>query len=171
MYDYSATVRLLCWLGDKIETHTLDRYRRYKGGQLNPLSQPFKVAVEVLDRFATEVKAAGATPLVVLWAEPATVERSRRGQLPTYQTLLDVIKSRGIPYLDTVDAFRAAPDAARWETWFHDEIHYSPTGNRIVADWLGRKLQKRAQQRGPNHALTSTPTGGPATAHSARDRR
>ena len=49
LYDYSATVRLLCWLGDKIETHMLDRYRLYKGGQLNPLSQPFKVAVEVLD--------------------------------------------------------------------------------------------------------------------------
>ena len=142
LYDYSVTVRLLCWIGSRVQTHSVERYRRYRGKQINPRSEAFKVAAAVLDRFVAEVKAAGAAPVVVLWAEPKTVERSRRGQLPTYQPLSDLLCSRGIAYLDTADAFRAATDVTPWQTWFQDEIHYSPAGNRVVAVWLGRKLQE-----------------------------
>jgi lysophospholipase L1-like esterase len=155
LYDYSAMVRLLCWLGSKVETKLVDRYRQYKGGLLNPSAESFKVVVEILDRFSTEVKSVGATPVVVLWAEPATVERSRRGQPPTYQPLRDVLGARGIAYLDTADAFRDTP--GRWQAWFHDAIHFSPSGNRIVAEWLGRSLRDRARQGGQDQASMSTP--------------
>jgi hypothetical protein len=145
LFDFSATVRLLCWAGSKTYTNLVDDYRKYKGDQLNPASRAFRLGVTILERFAAEVKAAGAVPVVVLWAEPVSVARVLRGEPPTYQTLRDALDARGIAYLDTADAFRAAGTAGL-QTWFLDAIHYSPAGNRVVAVWLGARLRERARE-------------------------
>ena len=162
--EYSAMVRLLCWVGSRVETKLVHRYREYEGGLLNPSVESFKVAVAILDRFAADVESEGATSVVALWAEPATVERSRRGQPPTYQPLREALEARGIAYLDTADAFRDAP--GEWQAWFHDEIHFSAAGNRIVAEWLGQRLRELARQGSQNHKSTSTPRAKLDSAHS-----
>jgi hypothetical protein len=143
LFDYSATVRLCCWVGSKLYKQLVNDYRLYKGGQLNPSSRAFRLGLAILDRFAADVHADGSTPIVVLWAEPASVERVRRGETPTYKTLREALEARRIVYLDTADAFAAA-STDRWQNWFLDEIHYSPSGNRVVAEWLGPKIRELA---------------------------
>ena len=70
-------------------------------------------------------------------------------------TSLDVtLAAKGIDHVDLTAAF-ASPEARGDSTgWFMRGGHYSPTGNRIAAAWLGRVLLGRTvesgrQARGP----------------------
>ena len=63
----------------------------------------------------------------------------------TFAPLARELDRRQIEYVDLTAAFREAQgDAAKW---FMSGGHYSPAGNRIVAQMLGRELLRRAAEK------------------------
>jgi hypothetical protein len=142
VYDYSATVRMACWVASEINRRYLDPDRTHKGLVYNEASPAFRILAAVLEQFPRAVRAAGAVPLVVLLPEKESVQRAFRGGPKLYDPLLERLRERGVPYLDGMAAFRAAQGTADVDSWYAPGGHYSSAGDKVVADWLPGEIRK-----------------------------
>ena len=61
-------------------------------------------------------------------------------------SLADTLAARRIEYLDATAAF-AGGGQLSVDRWFMSGGHYSPLGNRRVAEWLGPRLRSWQQSR------------------------
>jgi len=145
-YDYFASVRVVtaAWIGLRRRYFGSDRLVR--AGVLNPSSPAFRIQVALFQRFADGVRASGAEPIVVFLPDRAAVERARRGRRTMLVSLADTLAARRIEYLDATAAF-AGGGQLSVDRWFMSGGHYSPLGNRRVAEWLGPRLRSWQQSR------------------------
>jgi hypothetical protein len=143
LYDLSATMRLLTGLWVKVRRRYLDDDRLVQNGLFNRASTAFALQTTLFQSFAAKARAAGIVPVVVILPDRESIVRRRNGQAPISAPLIDDLRARGIDYLDVTEAFLAR-GAARLDDWFMPQGHYSPSANRLVAEWLGPRLLKRA---------------------------
>lgn len=144
LYDYSAAVRLGTSVWTRYRRRFLDPNRPLIGprnrGVFNELSDAFKIVSRILERFAQDTRELGAIPLVVILPERHSLRRTQQGLGGICDPLVGLCDRIGVPCLDSSLAFRTAGTAADVHAWFVMS-HYSPSGNRIIAGWLGDRLE------------------------------
>ncbi len=142
LYDYSAAVRLLSASAVRFQK----RYgsdRLIRDGVFDQNSMAFKIQCKLFEKFVADVRAAGATPLIVMFPDERAVHATRAGQPKLYDSLSEHLQKQGIACVDAADAFRDAEATSSPGEWFASGGHYSPTGNQIVASWLTCEIRKR----------------------------
>lgn len=128
-------------------------YRAYSARQTRLLlldreGEPFRVTVALLEAFHREALACGAreAPVLVFPREEEMEALVGRDD-PYWKGLLDALAARSIPFLDLsqplAPAFRAAREDPAAPALYRAG-HFSPLGNRIVADallaWAGERF-------------------------------
>lgn len=154
-YDLSATVRLLTGLWIKVRRRYVDDDRLVRQGLFNRASTAFVLHTALFESFAAKARAAGMVPLVIIFPDRQSVVRRQNGRAPIFAPLIEELQARGIDYLDLTDAFLAR-GVERADAWFMPGGHYSPSANRLVAEWLGPRLLERAPASAPSDATTGT---------------
>jgi lysophospholipase L1-like esterase len=96
------------------------------------------VTVAIAERFAEEVRASGATPLILILPMRDLLDRYGEEPLP----LVDDLRAVGLDVVDMFPAFSEAPAEGRG-AWFQDDGHLSVFGNRVVAYALADALRER----------------------------
>lgn len=139
-YDYSATVRLVTAVWLRIYNRYLEPDRLIKGDVFNKTSEAFKVQSQVIERFVNVVKKDGLVPVVVLLPDYDSIQDVRNGSRAIYTPLVTYLKQKNILYKDTLKAFLKQNKNEKVDAWFVRGGHYSPAGNKIVANWLGRQI-------------------------------
>jgi hypothetical protein len=138
-FDFLETVRLARTAAyrrqhfEGIEWKPSQAERMYRPG-----SEAFEVLVAVLEAFAAEVRAAGATPVVVVFPWRDEIEAAAAGRSKTHAPLLEALGRRGVATIDLTDALGQAAreqGVARLVT-----IHYREAGNNLAASELARRL-------------------------------
>ncbi|MCC7107028.1 MAG: hypothetical protein IT307_18000 [Chloroflexi bacterium] len=138
-FDWLATVR-------SARTALYQRDRRegvewtpaWAARMYRPGSEPFELLVAVLTGFAHQVRADGATPVVLVFPTRAEVEAARNGRPKTHQPLLDALEQRSIRSLDLTDALGRKAQRVDISKLF--EGHYTPLANEYIADVLAERL-------------------------------
>jgi hypothetical protein len=108
-----------------------------------PGDEAFEVTGRVLVEFAREVERDGATPVVIIFSEVSEIPSQVAGNPPVYAPLLDWLKRERVPTLDVTPDLVA--EAARSNPAAVIDHHYTPLGNRIVAQSLARQLPPMIQ--------------------------
>jgi hypothetical protein len=140
LYDYSATVRLLtnAWL------RVAERYfrpdRMVRRGVFNSSSAAYRIQLALFERFATAARAMGARPIVLLLPDRESVAQARAGRPTVLTPLIHDLGVRGLDYIDLTPMFADSSPTKDVNSWFMGGGHYSPAGNRLVAERLGRDL-------------------------------
>ena len=147
LYDYSATVRLLVNVWLRLHDRYLGGDRLVRHGELNPESTAFAIQIALFERFAAAARAAGARPVIVVFPDQESVVAARHGQRTVVGPLIASLAARRLEYVDLTAAFLNPELAGSVGDWFASGGHYSPAGNRIVAQWLGRELLARMAAR------------------------
>jgi hypothetical protein len=107
--------------------------RMYQSG-----NEPFEVLTAVLVGFSDEVRANGATPVVVIFPLSGEVLNQRDRAQKTHAPLLERLAQHGIATVDLTDAFGQQARRADISRLF--EGHYTPFGNELAARTLAREL-------------------------------
>ena len=97
----------------------------------NASSPAFQVTVRIFDEFYRIARQDGAIPVIIVF--PSRVDFRR--DVLRYEPLLDYFRSRDYAYIDMLDAFRRSHDGNDFASLF-GRGHYSPLGNRIVAEMI-----------------------------------
>jgi hypothetical protein len=100
--------------------------------------EAFQVTGRVLIQFAEEVRADGATPIVVVFPGRRDLMDSASGP-PVYLPLVSWLKQAGVPTLDLTDVMRGEVAKHGLDDLF-EVTHYSDLGNRIVAEHLADQV-------------------------------
>jgi hypothetical protein len=100
--------------------------------------EAYQVAGRVLIEFAQQVRADGSTPIVVVFPGRRDLGSERAGQ-PPYAPLVTWVGRAGVPVVDLTDLMLSARDQYGTDRLFA-VTHYSPLGNRIVAQYLEATL-------------------------------
>lgn len=142
LYDVSATVRLITGLWIKVRRRYLDDDRLVRDGVFNRASTAFHLQIALFRNFAARARSEGIAPLVVIFPDVESIARRQRGEAPIFAPLTDELRAMAIDYVDVTEAFLAHGGAGVQQpgTWFMPLGHYSPTANRLVAEWLGQRL-------------------------------
>jgi len=143
MYDLSATDRLVTHLWIRLKRRYFDPNRLFRGGAFNERSTAFKIQIALFEKFGAAVRARGAVPLIVIFPDRDALVARARGRPADYTPLLSQLQARALPYVDLADAFLLSGVPFDVPSWFMPGGHYSPTGNRLVARWLGERLLSR----------------------------
>jgi hypothetical protein len=106
-----------------------------------PGGEAFQVTAAVLEGFAGQVRADGATPVVLVFPtrDEIAARRDGQGRLP-HALLLDRLRSAGVATLDLTDYLGEAASSAELADLMAPEGHYSPGGNAVVARALADRL-------------------------------
>lgn len=150
LYDYFATLRLATAVWVRVRRRYFDPNRLLRGGVYNTKAEAFRVQTALFDRFVSAVLAAGATPVIVFLPDGPMIENASRGEGATaaYQPLIDHVEARGYAYLDALEAFRVDSPPSDLSEWFSPGGHYSPSGNRRVAEYLAGHLRQLGRATG-----------------------
>lgn len=139
-FDFLATVRAAKlarsrWLEPQGHEALLDAE-----GFFNTKSEAFRINLALIEAFASAVTADGAQVLVVLFPgrNDIAFAREHAGRGPS-EPLSAALSARGIPVHNLLGPLL---DAARTErlTSLYLRSHYSPRGNRVVAEALASRL-------------------------------
>lgn len=115
----------------------------YEGGYYNTDCEAFRVTDKLLKRFVDEVKKSGADPIVIIF--PTRTDLTRMAEVKGYKVydpLLQSFDRDGIPYLDMASTF----EGMDVDELFEKHGHYSPLGNRLVANRLLGELESDLQR-------------------------
>src|SRR5207247_2587832 len=103
-----------------------------------PGTEAFEVLEAILSEFASQVRADGATPVMVVFPLQPEILAYRDQGTQTHAPLLEALEQRGIPTVDLTDAFAEA--ARRTDPGDLIQKHYLPRGNVLVARTLAKEL-------------------------------
>jgi hypothetical protein len=139
LYDALATVRIGHVLWEKLSHRLVNDLRLFKNGVFNDRSSAFSLQVEVLRSFSDSVRARHALPVIILFPEKGSVESLRNGRPAVYAPLQDALIKKGVVVWDAGAAFRDGNESVA--QLFAPGGHYSPIGNRRLAEWLLKELE------------------------------
>ena len=138
--DLSATVRLVKLSSSVLRRRLFPRGILY-GDDRREEHEAFRVTTKLIDAFTTEVERNGDLPVVLLFPRYGDVERQRDGHEVSYAKLKRHLAAEGLRHVDLLEAFEpSAGDLAPGELF--GRSHYSPLGNRLVADHLRHELAR-----------------------------
>ncbi len=138
LYDAVATLRVGHALWQRLQRRALNPNRLLHHGVFNEHSAAFLLQVAVLRAFVETARERGAIAVVILLPDRASVASVRQGASAVYAPLKAALSKVGIDAWDAADGFRSASGTV--DDLFARGGHYSPTGNRVVAEWLRGKL-------------------------------
>jgi hypothetical protein len=132
------------WLARLARTAAYRRHRQTleRGPHAYPLyaedQEAFQITRRILIEHAREVRADGASPVVLIFPGEDDLEMLGEGLKP-YSLLIDQLREAGV---DTIDLTPALADEAGRTglDGLFDERHYSRRGNGVVANELARVL-------------------------------
>lgn len=140
LYDISLTVRLLSVAWVRVENKYWDPDRTHIGGVFNENCEAFKLQMALFKKFYQQVRDAGKVPIIVMFPGKFSIIDASRGERKMYDPLVDAVEAAGLAYIDLYDAFAEQDIRDSLESWFMGGGHYSPEGNRIIAEYLGEKI-------------------------------
>lgn len=149
LFDRLATVRVAVTLGLRVWRKYFWSDRVLAGPEFRPESESFVLQLRLLEAFADSVRGRGATPVVVMFPDNASLARvlgadsRERGSTDraVYAPLVDSLRARDrVRVLDALEAFAEAGGAEDVPGWFAPGLHYSASGNDVVGRWLHRAL-------------------------------
>ncbi|MBU6280823.1 hypothetical protein KGQ64_01180 [bacterium] len=129
--DFLPSVRLL-----SLVPAALDARRRERDLSSSPDGEAFRTARAILLAFCRDVRRKGATPLVAVFPNESDLASLRRGPARAWQPMVDDLRHGGCPTVDLADRFERDARGVGMRELF-GRWHYSPLGNRIVADGIG----------------------------------
>jgi hypothetical protein len=100
--------------------------------------EAYQITGRILIAFAEQVRANGAAPIVVVFPGLRDLRVVENGP-PPYRALLAWLERAGVPTVDLTGPLADAADQRGIARLFGDG-HYSPAGNQIVSEYLGRTL-------------------------------
>lgn len=128
-FDWSWTVRLV-----NVAMQNVIKKSHKKGvivnGRYNENSEAFLVTKKIFDEFYNETIKNNSMPIILIFPYKNDVIRFHKQKEKLYSNLLSYFDSTGYRYLDLMDAF----EGADVEDLFAG--HYSPLGNRLVAEFI-----------------------------------
>lgn len=138
LVDISRVVRLV-----KLTLHELldGPSGPLRHGVYNETSEAYLVTRLLFDRFVADVRASGAAPIIVVFPERDDFQKRARGDPITYGALLRYFADRRYDYVDTLEAFPDCRAGCQLDAII--AAHFSPAGNRVIADYLANALRQR----------------------------
>ena len=103
-----------------------------------PGGEAFETAGRVLVGFAEQVRADGATPVVVVFPTRDEIAAGRDGHPKPHAPLLERLEQRGVAVVDLTDALAA--EARQVSPGELIAEHLRPRGNRVAAEALATRL-------------------------------
>ena len=140
LYDFSAIVRIATTGWIRFDNRYIDPNRLFLGETFNPSAEAFLLQMAIFRAFVTEARANGAEPIIVFFPSRRELEAERDNRSQAYLPMTDELRRENTNYWDAKDAFAPLLSSSDMNDWFEPGGHYSPLGNRIVADWLAPKL-------------------------------
>ena len=105
-------------------------------------SEPMELMAAILAGFATQVRADGATPVVLVFPFRDEILAARDERPKAHQALLDRLAEREVP---TIDLTEELGQQARRSSMGNLIVqHYRPLGNRVVARTVASRLPRLA---------------------------
>ncbi len=130
--DFSPSVRLTKMLSYEIK----ERFDNpiYIDGEYNTEAKAYKVTARLFDEFHSTVLKNGALPIVLLFPSKNALKAHRESDKLPYRPLIEHFKSRNYFYIELAHGFEMlAKDIPVDELCI---AHYTPLGNRIVAQYV-----------------------------------
>lgn len=109
-----------------------------KNGRYDTDSEAFKVTAAIFDQFVGMARRHNSVPVVVVFPNRTDVLRYRRDGTKRYDPLLADFRAKGYWYVDLLDAFDTYGRGNTVDDLV--PVHYSPLGNRLVAQHVWRYL-------------------------------
>jgi hypothetical protein len=113
--------------------------------RINAGSSAFPVLAELIERFVADAKAAGVTPIILIFPDQNSLESLIAGGRGVSEPIFALCEQKHFVCLDA-----AQPLGARgrpFDRYFMPAMHLSAEANRIVAEWLGPKLRAHETAR------------------------
>jgi hypothetical protein len=105
-----------------------------------PGTEPMEVTTAVLLGFARQVRADGATPIVLLFPTRDELVRATQSELKPHAPLLEALQRADVPVIDLTDALGTEARQSGVRRLLARGSHYSAAGNTMVAETLARVL-------------------------------
>jgi len=141
LYDLSAAVRLATNIWSRLDNRYLDPDRLFIGNDFNTSAVGYRLQMAIFDAFVEDVQDSGAYPVVLILPSRGELQSAFGGETIVYAPLIEELDRLGIVYWEASEAFLARGKSGIDGSWFAPGGHYSPLGNRIVADWLAPKIR------------------------------
>ena len=111
-----------------------------------PPSRGEQLTLSILEHFRDELhKQRKKLILLLLPRSDAIGNKPWKSDYRSHQRMRELLAARGLFYVDAVDALRKLPVTAGFGT---DGIHYSPKGNRAIAEQLAPFLSSQPEMSG-----------------------
>ena len=107
-----------------------------------PGTEAFDVLTAVMTDFAGGVRAAGATPVVLVLPDLSAILAQRDKEPKRHAALLEALAQRGIATIDLTNALGRAARRSAPPGLTEPGGHYSPRGNAVVARALAERLPR-----------------------------
>jgi hypothetical protein len=148
LFQRSAAFRLGFSAWARARQRYLDPDRPIRGasgaGVFNTESSAFTILMELLKLSARSAAAWGARPIVVLLPDGYSVERALRGVPGILDPVGPACAAAGLEVVDLTEALVQACRTEGLERVFIHRFHYTPLGNRAVAERLLGECRTRA---------------------------
>lgn len=147
LFEHSRAGRLFLSAWSQVKRRLIDPDRPLIGprgvGVFNESSSGFEILKRLLHRFAATAKQRNMRPVLLILPDGFSTERMRSDQPGIMDPVRAFCAEEGLELIDLKDAFLAQPADAETGAWFLNRFHYSVEGNRIVADWIRREIDRR----------------------------
>lgn len=140
-FDFSPTIRLIKILRSQMAKR-LFRPIYNSDGIYNVKSEAYEITVGIFDKFYQHVIDNGALPIILIFPSSDDIARGISGKAVCYAPLLDRFRSKGYRFIDMRIALQPYASPYRPGELFNKSLHYSPLGNRIVAQFLLEQIRR-----------------------------
>jgi hypothetical protein len=135
-----ASIPLQSWLKPSFEADQR-KYKYYHLYQSD--SEALRLMKYLIDEFARLAGERQEKPVFIVFADQYSLDLMKRYHRTPYAALSDYIQSQGYPLVDVGASFSQEP----YEKYFnYYNSHYSPAGNKRVADLLIQLIEQEAVQ-------------------------
>lgn len=134
---------------DSLKLYQVSRSALYRSGRADASIQrmlasyrdrdeAFQLSELILARFITEVRANGATPIVLLFSPSSELDAALHGRQFAHAPLVDWLRGIGVSIIDLGPSLVAAAQSEGLDTIA--QFHYRPRGNAVVSRTLAGAL-------------------------------
>jgi len=139
-FDFLQSVRLIKTLWHYLEIKVLNPIFNLDG-MYNVNSEAYDVTVKIFDSFYLKVLENGALPVILIFPDINDQQRSRDKRKRRYTPLINYFRSKGYRFIDTLGALEPYESRYTVDELVENWGHYSPVGNRIIAEYIYLHLQ------------------------------
>jgi hypothetical protein len=138
-FDFLATVRLIKLVRSVLDKEILHPIFK-RNGMYNVDSEAYQLTLRIFDAFHRDVLENGALPIILIFPDLNDLPRSREGKQRRYTPLMDDLRARGCYVIDLLAALEPYESRYTIKELTRNRGHYSPLGNKIVAEYILKTL-------------------------------